>query len=193
MTHASTRTASRWLTAGLVGAATLAFGISDAQADDNIIAPGTRPMWGALALGPAIGAVNFPTTQFKLEEEFGYHFSGDSSGPAIGANIGESFAGAGNFVGFQPGAKFWWDIQLLDDMAIYLSPNAKVGYAGFYGGGGALHNFNFEVAAEGKVILADRGLVFFRPIGLDFFVGDGNGLDSFIMRYDMMFGGGVIF
>ena len=186
MTNASTRSVHRWLTAGLLGAATLACGASEARAQD-IIAPGTRPMWAALALGPAIGVVDFPVTQFKLEQEFGYHFSGDSSGPAIGANIGESF-GSG-FVVVQPGAKFWWDIQIVDDMAIYVSPNAKIGYGGYFGGGGSAHTFNWEIAAEGKVVLGDRGLVFFRPFALDMFAGDG----GFVMRYDLMFGGGVTF
>ncbi len=190
MTNASTRSVHRWLTAGLLGAATLACGATEARAQD-IIEPGTRPMWAALALGPAIGVVDVGVTQFKLEQEFGYHFSGDSSGPAIGANIGESF-GSGAVV-VQPGAKFWWDIQILDDMAIYISPNAKLGYGGVFAGGASAHSFNWQVAAEGKVILGDRGLVFFRPLALDFFAGDGFGLNGFAMRYDLMFGGGVTF
>lgn len=188
MTHVSIRSTRRWLVAGLLGAGTLALSAGEARAQD-LLEPGTRPMWAALAFGPAIGVVDFPVTQFKLEQEFGYHFSGDSSGPAIGANIGESFAGAGNFVVFQPGAKFWWDFQILDDMAIYVSPNAKVGYAGFFGGGGSAHAFNWELAVEGKVLLGDRGLVFFRPLGLDMFASE----NGFIMRYDLMFGGGVTF
>ncbi|MEZ4442393.1 MAG: hypothetical protein R3B72_25085 [Polyangiaceae bacterium] len=185
--HSVRRRVASHLAIAAAAIGTLVVAVPEAQAADDIIAPGTRPMWAALALGPAIGVVNAPGfTQFKLEEEFGYHFSGDSSGPALGVNIGESFGGGG--VVFQPGMKFWWDIQIVDDMAIYISPNAKVGYGGFFGGGAAGHSFNWEIAAEGKVILGDRGLLFFRPFALDFFAGNG-----FLMRYDLMFGGGVTF
>jgi hypothetical protein len=160
-----------------------------AEAQD-ILAPGTRPMFAALGLGPAIlvAPSSGGFTQFKLEQEFGYHFSGDSSGPALGLAISESFGGGG-FI-FQPGPKFWWDIQI-GDYAIYVSPQAKLGYA-LISGGGTAHAFNWQLGAEGRIILGDRGLLFFRPLAFDFFAGDAIG-GSFAMRYDLMFGGGVTF
>lgn len=146
-------------------------------------------MWAAMSLGPAIFLVpGGGFTQFKLEQEFGYHFSGDSSGPALGANIGESF-GSGVFL-FTPGAKFWWDIQPSSDYAIYITPAVKLGYA-LGVNGAAAHAFNWSVGAEGRVILGDRGLIFFRPFTLDMYAGDF--IDTFAMRYDLMFGGGVTF
>ena len=170
----------------MVTAAGVTLMAPDAAADD-ILRPGTRPMWAALTLGPTIGVSNFQVTQFKLEQEFGYHFSGDSSGPALGVNIGESF-GSG-FTVVEPGIKFWWDIPLSDEIAIYLSPNAKVGYGGIFAGGGASHAFNWEAALEGKLILGDRGLLILRPLAFDFFAGDG----GVAVRYDLMLGGGATF
>jgi hypothetical protein len=174
---------THWL-ASLVAASVLT-AAATAHAEDDLIAPGTRPMWAALALGPAIGIKPSGVTQFKLEQEFGYHFQGDSSGPAVGFNIGESF-GDGLTV-IQPGGKFWWDIAILEDKAIYLSPSAKLGYGGFFGGG-SFHTFNWQLAVEGKVVLADRAVLYFRPFALDFFAGS-----EFVVRYDIMFGGGVTF
>ncbi|HHH10471.1 MAG TPA: hypothetical protein ENK23_00125 [Sorangium sp.] len=179
---------NRPLTTRLLLAAAAATGLTLAAPDavaGDILAPGTRPMWVAGAIGPTLGISNLTVNQFKLEQEFGYHFSGDSSGPAIGASIGESF-GSG-FTVLTPGAKFWWDIQIIDDMAIYVSPSAKLGYGGFFGGGTSVSAFNWELAAEGKVVLGDRGMLFFRPVGVDFFADD-NGL---AVRYDIMLGGGV--
>jgi len=162
------------------------FSTGEARAD--MLDPGTRPAFATFALGPAIGVVDFPITQFKLEQELGYHFSGDSSGPALGLSIGESFGGGfgSNFV-FQPGMKFWYDIQITD-MAIYIAPQARIGYVGYFGAGDS-HGFNFGFGAEGKVILGDRGVLFFRPFTLDMMAND----FGFVMRYDLMFGGGVTF
>ncbi len=169
----------------LAFAAVTTLGAASADAQE-ILDPGTRPMWAALHLGPAIGVVNINVTQFKLEQEFGYHFSGDSSGPALGLNIGESF-GSGVFV-FTPGAKFWWDIQPASDYAIYIAPQAKIGY-GLFTNGATLHTFNWSLGVEGRLILGDRGLIVFRPFSLDMYAGD----TDFLMRYDLMFGGGVTF
>jgi hypothetical protein len=161
-------------------------GVSSAQ---GMLEPGTRPMFVDVGLGPAILVLpGGGFTQFKLEQEFGYHFSGDSAGPAIGIAISESFGGS-SFI-FQPGPKFWYDIQLGDN-AIYISPQGKLGYA-LISAGGTGHAFNWQFGLEGKLILGDRGLIFFRPLAFDFFAGD-VGSESFLMRYDLMFGGGVTF
>ena len=77
---------------------------SAATAQADILDPGTRPAFASFGLGPAIGAVNLGgVTQFKMEQQLGYHFSGDSSGIALGLQLAES-VGSGVFI-FQPGAK----------------------------------------------------------------------------------------
>ena len=108
---------------------------------------------------------------------------------ALGVNIAESF-GNSAFV-FQPGVKFWWDIQVVEDYAIYVTPAGKLGYTLGTGGGATAHAFNWALGVEGRVILGDRGLIFFRPFTLDMFAGEF--VDDFAMRYDLMFGGGVTF
>ena len=107
-------------------------------------------------------------------------------GPAIGAMLAETF-GFGAFL-LQVGPKFWWDIPITD-AAIYITPQAELGYAGAFGGGASAHFFNWEFGLEGRIILGDRGLLIFRPIGFDFFAGGG----GFTVAYDLMLGGGVTF
>ena len=174
-------------TSGLAIAAALLTSTIESRAQD-LVEPSTNPMWASLSLGPAIGVANFPTTQFKLTQEFGYHFSGEGEGPALGLSIGESF-GDGVFV-FQPGPKFWWDIQIMDDLGIYVTPQAQVGYGLLTGFGATSHNFNWLFGVEGRVVLGDRGIVTFRPLSFDFFAGD---VADVVVRYDLMFGGGVTF
>ncbi len=102
-----------------------------------------------------------------------------------------SIVGSGVFV-FTPGAKFWWDIQFAEDLAIFYTPSVKLGYA-LATFGNTAHAFNFQFGlVEGRVVLGDRGVVFFKPVSLDMFAGDFGG-PSFVMRYDLMFGGGVTF
>jgi hypothetical protein len=168
-----------------MGAATLMATTSEAEAQ-GLVDDGTRPMWAALQLGPAFNLDPGFGAFFKLEQEFGYHFSGDNEGPALGGMLAESF-GFGAFA-LQVGPKFWWDIKI-SDMAIYITPHAMLGYGGFFGGGAEAHTFNWEFGAEGRVILGDRFLLSFRPVGIDFFAGDG----GLLVNYNLMFGGGVTF
>jgi len=119
---------------------------------------------------------------FKRTEEFGYHFSGDSSGPAIAWALQESF-GSSYFV-FETGPKFEWDIPIVDGIGLYLSPGMLVGFAVAEGNAGV----TIQPSFRGKLILGDRGMVFFQPFLLDIMAGS-----EVIVRYDLMFGGGVTF
>jgi hypothetical protein len=56
-------------------------------------------------------------------------------------------------------------------------------------GGGSGNYFDMQLGFEGKLMLADRAFVFFRPLTLDFGT-DGN---AFVFRWDIMAGGGVTF
>jgi hypothetical protein len=165
-----------------------------------ILRPGTHPMWATLGMGPAI-KLKDSATQFKLAPAFGYHFNGTFAGPAI---VGEMQLAFGNSVtNFVIGPKFAWDIQPKADLGLLLSPTAMIGYSyssvsvcfggGFFGNevceSAGTSAFDIQFGFEGKLVLGDRGLVFFRPLTIDIQAnGDGVGV-----RYDLMFGGGAIF
>ncbi|MCC6527793.1 MAG: hypothetical protein IT373_34425 [Polyangiaceae bacterium] len=180
---------------------------SEAWADDDALTPGTRPMFLDVGLGPTLfmgasgggGSIRaddgFP--RGKLQLEFGYHFSGDSSGPALGPNIEVSFgAPPRDVTGVEPGLKFWYDIQI-GDVAFYLTPSAKLGYGALIYRSVAAHAFNIELGFEGRLIINDRGLVFFRPITVDMLAGEvgfgGASASGFAAFWDLMFGGGATF
>lgn len=171
---------------------------SVARADDipTVLRPGTHPWYGGFDLGGAIG-VHHSTSQFKLGQFIGYHFSRNASGPALGFDIQESFSD--NVTTLQLGPKFIWDIPVVRNLGLYLTPSAMIGYGyvdaggvcGYYGcyGGGGGSFFDLQFGFEGKLMLADRAFVFFRPFTLDFGISD-HGL---LFRWDIIVGGGVTF
>ncbi len=193
----------RWNVILLVLVGSLMLG-SEARADAaDLLPPGTRPMWFALGVGPSFYGLNRGGGRFargrggfgthgrgKLMFDFGYHFSGDSEGPAIGATLEQTIDGS--FYVFNPGFKFWYDIQITD-YAIYITPQAKVGYAlGTCSRCASAHAFNLAVGVEGKVIFKDRWLVFLRPVYLDTYLGSFF-RETFLLNYDILLGGGVTF
>jgi hypothetical protein len=163
------------------------------DAPDDVLAPGTHPMFVDAGFGPSIfmgaasdgGSAEGGFTQFKLWQEVGYHFSGDASGPAIGFNIEEAFV---ENVRIQPGAKFWYDIPITD-FGLYVTPSAKLGYSGTFADGYSAHNFNINLGLRGRLVLADVATLFVQPVGIDMLAGD-MGFGAF---WDIMIGGGVIF
>ena len=170
---------------------------SVARADDipTVLRPGTHPWYGGLGLGGAIGVHN-SGSRFKLIEFIGYHLDGNASGPALGFDIQESF---GSGTTLELGPKFLWDIPIIRNLGLYLTPSAMIGYGyedrggrvcDFFGcsGGGSASFFDMQFGFEGKLMLADRAFVFFRPLTLDFGINSG-----FAFRWDIMSGGGVTF
>ena len=161
---------------------------------------GTHPMWASMSMGPAIN-VKDSATQFKLIQTFGYHFQGNAAGPALAFDLQEAFGNG--FTTIELGPKFVWDFPIVQSLGLYLSPSAMLGYAWagtggscytYYGqefctGGGGGSAFDMQFGFEGKLIIGDRGLVFFRPFTLDVGIFDG----VTMIRYDLMFGGGVTF
>ncbi len=158
-----------------------------------------RAFWASLAMGPAIGMYGVGT-QFKLIQTFGWHFSGGATGPALAFDISEAFAGGYFTLDMVP--RFVWDIHIIEDLGLYLSPSGGLGFSySTFGacktttGGGVICPysswvaFHATMAFDGKLILQNRWLVFFRPLGLDFYA-HGNGT---AMRFSVMFGGGAIF
>jgi len=194
----STRRTLRRLAGAALTVGLLSGTASNAQAAPEILRPGTRPWEADFGFGPSFIAFNNyhghydshdywhrnrSDFQFKMMEQIGYHFFKDSSGPALGLTLEEGFVKAFRF---EVGAKFWWDIQLVDDMAIYLYPEAKLGFALWTNPFEPF--FNTQVGLGAKVILDDRWVLFLRPIAPSFFIGK-----SFIFAWDVLLGGGVTF
>ncbi|MBW2522561.1 MAG: hypothetical protein JRI23_00230 [Deltaproteobacteria bacterium] len=168
----------------------------EAQAAPRVLRPGTRP-WvflGGLGFtgnfwvdygGYSYRGYRSRLHQFKLMQDIGGHFSGDASGPALGASFEESFNG--DFWRLQAGPKFWWDIQVVKSMGIYVTPEVRIGPA-VWGNGDAHGFFNQQIGCSGRLILADRAIVFFKPISVDLFTD----FDGWWFGYwDVMAGGGV--
>jgi hypothetical protein len=170
---------------------------------DEILVPSTRPMFFVGGVGPEFFGLNVKDDgalpgakrtrlrgRAKIVLDFGYHFSGDGEGPAIGVTIEQS--ADDNFYVFNPAFKFWWDIQITD-LAVYVAPFAAAGYAlGACKGCSLGHAFNLDVGAEGRMVFVDRWMAFFRPVQLDFFFGDFLE-EKFLLHYAIVVGGGVTF
>ncbi len=157
-----------------------------------------RAFWASLAMGPAIGMYGVGT-QFKLIETFGWHFKGGATGPAMALDLSEAFGGGFFTLDITP--RFVWDIRIIEGLGFYLSPSGGLGFSySTYGdcrtvaGGGSICGYgnwtglHITAALDGKLILGNRWLVFFRPVRLDFYYHGGTA-----MRYSLMFGGGAIF
>jgi hypothetical protein len=179
----------------------------------GVLRPGTHPGFFSGGIGPSWGicyrgncgpsAVDYAAFYGTLD--FGWHFSGDFHGPAIGANI---HGGAGSFGPYHDGRfgagfKFWWDIQMAHDLGLYFTPFAQAGWSSFifpdrrFGCDPRFYNcnnnwehfFNVQAGAMFRMILGDRGLVYVQPMTFDnVFNGGGYGL-----LYHFEIGGGVIF
>jgi hypothetical protein len=192
----------------LVAGCTLLFFSSSSQAQGRpaILRPSDRPWFFEAGIGPSFYAFYercrgfrgrgylCRRTQFKLGLDIGYHFSGDFEGPAIGASIEQTFDD--EFYFFNPAFKFWWDIEIAD-MAIYVTPFAKAGYAmGSTYFDNFIHGFNIGAGVEGRLVLHNRGLVFLRPVQIDTYLGDFEEYDfddvDFVVTWTILLGGGVV-
>jgi hypothetical protein len=177
-----------------------------------VLREGTHPMWAAGTMGPVVGVrdpefkglfgytvrIEAPT-QFGFFQTFGYHFSGRADGPAIAVDLQEGFGD--DWIVFAIVPKFVWDIRIVPGLGLYLSPMAGFGFmtaAPDCGPNIDCDNANgltLQFGFEGKLILGDRGLVFFRPFHLEVDVMSHPMPDEFgtTLRYGLLFGGGVIF
>lgn len=158
-----------------------------------------RAFWAAFSLGPAVNMYGV-ASQFKLSQTFGWHFGGEATGPAIALDLSEAF-GSG-FVTIDVAPRFVWDIHIIKTLGLYLSPGAGLGFSystwgscvTTAGGGSWCPNqnwtaFHFTVAFDGKMIIGNRWLVIFRPMGIDGYVHP----NGWALRYSIMFGGGAVF
>lgn len=171
---------------------------ASAHAVPKILEPSKRPWFFTGAVGPSIlidgpGVFGFyrcgrvfcgGDTQLMLQFEIGGHFSGDGSGPALGAGFNFGFGGAFRF---EPGLKFWYDIGPIADMAIYVTPSVQVGY-GYQNLSSDRHAFNVQIGASGRVVLGNRGMLFAQLVGFDI-----HAKNNPLVTYNILFGGGVTF
>lgn len=152
-----------------------------------ILREGTHPFWFGFGMGPAIALVNSPN-QYLLTQTFGYHFMGDASGPAIAVDVQEHVFG--NLFVFQLGGRFVWDIRIVPNLGFYLSPSVGLGYTF---SSAPNHGLTIPFAFKAKLILGNRGFVFFQPFCMDLMTFFRPQNEYVALQYDILFGGGVIF
>jgi hypothetical protein len=185
----------------LISLTLLGFGYllpNDAQAaTPRIIRPGTRPYvyMGGIGAGFSINnGFGTATGQFTLHNTLGFHFSGESHGPALGGDLDLMISGDFAFV---VGPRFWWDIPI-NNMGVYVSPFVRMGFAMFIPGnvGGlipARAAFNLKFGARGKVILNNKISLFIELPGFNmFFVPTSVGL-FVAVEYQFLLGAGITF
>lgn len=189
--RAAGRTAGRTLAALAVACGLLLAAPPATAAVPPELRPVTRAFFANFALGPAIRVDDLPT-QLKLIEEVGFHLQGGMEGPAIGLSLAQSFGDSA--FGLQVGPKFWWDLQPVAGLGLYIAPMAQVGYALLSfdaprrGRDETASYFDLQFGCEVRLAINDRAIVTYRPFTIDILAGEHVGV-----RYDMMFGGGVVF
>lgn len=186
--------------------------IASAAADiPPVLASGTRQMWAVFGFGPAL-EIKDSNNQFKMIQQFGYHLNPGAVGPAIGFDLQESFSE--DITTIELGPKFSWDIQLVEGLGLYLSPSAMIGFAHISASGAYMsspwggirtievsaNGLTIQLGIEGKLFLADRGVVFFRPLTIDIMplhVSDNIDITedewNTGIRWDLLIGGGIAF
>lgn len=165
--------------------------IRQAEAIPRVVRPSTRPWFATFGFGPAIKIDDLPN-QFKIEQVIGYHFMGTGEGPALGGAVFQAFGDEVFNIGL--GLRFWWDIQPVDGLGLYLAPFMHVGWS-LYSANDCPRNadctanfFDWQFGFEPRLVLGDRGMIFWRFVVINPLFGQRIGA-----RYDMMFGGGVTF
>ena len=82
------------------------------------------------------------------------------------------------------------NIQIVKSLALYISPSVGFGFTAT--------NFDragltIPFSVKGKLIIQDRWLVFFQPLGFDIMPLFGNNNSQVSVQYEMLFGGGITF
>jgi hypothetical protein len=194
----------RWYIVAALSAGVLAApGVASAQR--HILAPGTRPAWATLGIGPTFGLVysvdgnsrDGGGTAFRLNPQVGYHLDGDSSGPAIAGDLHFVF---GDVFTFEAVARFYYDIPI-GHTGLYVAPNIGLGFAvstaNTFGTSVTSPGLTIPFGVDLRLILGNRGMLFIRPLGFDlpivFTKVFGRSVTTVAFSYDLLFGGGVTF
>jgi hypothetical protein len=182
--------------------------LAQTQEQHTLLRPTTHALFATFHVGPAMEVAGDWGTQLKIGQDLGWHIDGTSSGLALGLSLEESFGnctegqGASCF-SFQAGPKLWYDVQILDDLPLYIAPTARLAFthvavsAGSLSGG--FTGAGIQLGLELRAVLSDRAVLFFRPVTFDVIIGDADQTLSYVyddtvaMRYDLTFGGGVTF
>ncbi|MCA9663831.1 MAG: hypothetical protein KC486_36230 [Myxococcales bacterium] len=195
----------------LLGVAAFAVAVPAAASEAPfVLRPGSRPLFFLVGAGPSAGIggqcydgyyyggrlFNEPGYQLlgcggaiKLSQEFGAHFSGYAAGPAAGVVVQQELLGYGYF-GLTVAPKFTWDIQVLKDIGLYVSPNVAIGYhRSRWQGHPAFTGGDIQGGVALKLALGDRGLVYTQLPHFDFVFGPGYSM----VRYDFILGVGLSF
>jgi hypothetical protein len=160
---------------------------ANADDADQWIPSSSRRMWYAAGLGADVGVAScgyyHGCSHFQFINEFGYHLNGRGDGPAIGGLL--ILGGARNTFRFSPQAKFWWDIPVFSRYAFFLTPGVSAGYnlvqSRIWVGDifdlredwASNHSLVVQGTFAGRVVLKNRGLAFFQPVGLGMHLGGG--------------------
>jgi hypothetical protein len=159
-----------------------------------------RPFFAQAGFGAGIGITNVKS-QAKLSLLFGYHFMGRFSGPALALDFQVGFGS--DFTSIEIGPRFFWNIPLAPHLGLYLAPTAMLGYAHLTERCTAVtpaldvcepgrNGLSFQLGLEVRLLLAERVLLAFQPVGVDV-LGVANGDLDLAVRYDLMFSGGIVF
>ncbi len=185
--------------AALAGAACFTFSTASYADAAEVLRPSTRTAFYDAGVGPGIGILGcgggvcgsgFGFTQFQLINEIGVHLgTGAGHGPAIGGIILLGFGGPFSPIRFSPQFKFWYDIPVTKKYAIYVTPGASAGYGMLATHGLVESFFATQITCAGRLVLKDRGLVFFQPVTADI-AANGSGV---AFGWSIIAGGGVTF
>jgi hypothetical protein len=171
-----------------VAAITLA--LSNTASAQSAVSGNTRPNAFSFNVGPAIDLETGGATA-RINPEFQVHFGGRYEGPAfnIGLDILPQFRG----VVLAVAPRFQYDVQLLPGTAFFLSPYGGMDIGLRTSSGGSAFVMAPVVGLDLKVIVVNRLLLGFRPIGIMVpltFAGGGVGAS---IGYDIAFSIGVTF
>jgi hypothetical protein len=157
-----------------------------------------RPFWAVIGIGGGFELKNL-ATQFKLRAAFGYHFQGGLTGPTLGIDFSAGLSDPGNSI--EIGPVFAWDFALLvrPQIGLYVGPLLGLGFAHLAPScpAGAFcpgwNGLDLQIAGELKLVINGRGLLAFRPLGLDLLFTSTQGTWRTSIQYDLLLSGGVIF
>ncbi|TPV95337.1 MAG: hypothetical protein B7733_10485 [Myxococcales bacterium FL481] len=145
-----------------------------------------------MGVGPTVRVYRGPST-VKLTQELHFHFSGDSSGPALGILTTQEFweHHDDDRVAFTIGPKFVYDIQPIPKVGFYISPDVSAGYrVEAWESGRTRHRGDAYFGVAAKLLLDDRWIMWVRPVGFGFLFDADYGV---AFRYEFIMGGGITF
>jgi hypothetical protein len=164
--------------------------LSGTAAAQSVLGGNSRPNAFSFNVGPWINLESGGATA-RINPEFQVHFGGRYEGPAfnIGLDILPQFRGV--LLAVAP--RFQYDVQLLPGTAFFLSPYGGMDIGLTTSSGASAFVMAPTVGLDLKVLLVNRLLLGFRPIGIMVPLFFGGGGVSSSVGYDIGFAIGVAF